>query len=151
MTGKYTGLALLLLALSTSAGAKVYRWVDADGKVHFGDRKPSGQKGQQAKDISKAVEQTNVDASSAERDKLESVFARETKEEKRYKQEQQQQRDQQSRAHQAACAKARKYLRTIQGRVYFVRKDGSEYTVSEKERQAMADKAKADIARHCGK
>lgn len=30
----------LLPALPSPAGAEVYRWTDAEGKVHFGDRKP---------------------------------------------------------------------------------------------------------------
>lgn len=38
---------LLIVAssvLSSYASAEVYRWVDANGKVHFGDRAPAGQK-----------------------------------------------------------------------------------------------------------
>ena len=122
--------------------------MDENGKVHFSDRKPSGQS-QQAKDISKSVQQTNVDSSTAERRKLESVFARETAEEKRYNREQQQRLNGNTAQHQQACTKARNYLKTIQGKVYFVRDDGSEYTISEKERQQLEAKVKADIAKNC--
>lgn len=34
-------LALVLAALSTAATAQAYRWVDENGKVHYGDRPPS--------------------------------------------------------------------------------------------------------------
>ncbi len=33
---------VLILLLSYSAAADVYRWVDKDGKVHFGDNPPKG-------------------------------------------------------------------------------------------------------------
>ncbi|CAG1021849.1 Glutaredoxin 3 [Methylococcales bacterium] len=36
---------LLVLALSASAGAEVYRWTDTDGKPHFGDKPPAGATG----------------------------------------------------------------------------------------------------------
>ena len=37
-------LCLVLLALPASANAQVYRWKDADGKVHYGDRPPEAEK-----------------------------------------------------------------------------------------------------------
>lgn len=33
---------LLMLAWSAAASAEVYRWTDAQGRVHFGDRPPAG-------------------------------------------------------------------------------------------------------------
>ena len=37
------GFALLLIAATPDVGAqKMYRWVDAQGNVHFGDRPPVG-------------------------------------------------------------------------------------------------------------
>lgn len=33
---------LLLAALAFAAHAQVYKWTDADGKVHYGDRAPDG-------------------------------------------------------------------------------------------------------------
>jgi len=38
-------LPLLTWALCAPAGAEVYRWTDADGKPHFGDKPPAGAKG----------------------------------------------------------------------------------------------------------
>ena len=39
---KVTTIALILgLALSTAATSQIYKWVDADGNVHYGDR-PTG-------------------------------------------------------------------------------------------------------------
>ena len=39
---KFTTIALILgLALSTAATSQIYKWVDAEGNVHYGDR-PTG-------------------------------------------------------------------------------------------------------------
>ena len=39
---KFTTVAMILgLALSTAATSQIYKWVDADGNVHYGDR-PTG-------------------------------------------------------------------------------------------------------------
>ncbi|MGL5947491.1 MAG: DUF4124 domain-containing protein [Aeromonas sp.] len=44
---KYIALGVVLAALVSGAalaqGGKVYRWVDAQGKVHYGDMAPAGQ------------------------------------------------------------------------------------------------------------
>lgn len=37
-----TACLLLLLILPALAGAEIYRWVDEDGDVHYGDRPPKG-------------------------------------------------------------------------------------------------------------
>jgi predicted secreted Zn-dependent protease len=39
----------LLLASSLAAGAQVFRWKDADGKVHYGDRPPEGVKAEETR------------------------------------------------------------------------------------------------------
>lgn len=38
--GPVRGLGLVLLVVCPAAQAEVYRWVDAQGRVHFEDRKP---------------------------------------------------------------------------------------------------------------
>jgi hypothetical protein len=35
-------LALLLLAAAAAHAQQLYRWVDKDGKVHYGDKPPAG-------------------------------------------------------------------------------------------------------------
>lgn len=37
-------LALLLIAAASPAHAQVYRWVDAEGRVHYTDKPPPGQR-----------------------------------------------------------------------------------------------------------
>ena len=49
---------LLVIVWSSAASAEVYKWVDENGKVHFGDRAPEKKS---AEEISAQLEKTNVD------------------------------------------------------------------------------------------
>src|SRR3954468_10195658 len=42
MGAKSICFAMLMLAVAGSAGAQMYKWVDADGKVRYGDTPPPG-------------------------------------------------------------------------------------------------------------
>ena len=42
MGAKSICLAMLLLSIAGSAGAQMYKWVDKDGKVRYGDTPPPG-------------------------------------------------------------------------------------------------------------
>lgn len=60
---KLTGMMLcsVLCVLSVPALAEVYKWVDENGKVHFGDRAPADKP---AENIADSLEKTNVDEAS---------------------------------------------------------------------------------------
>ena len=134
-------LLSLLLVTSVSAQAEVYRWTDANGKVHFGDKKA----GVSAENITEKVSKTNVDTSTAEHQKLESVFRKENDADREYKQQQAQPDPQRLRQ----CAEAKNYLNTINGRVYFVDKDGKEVKVTEEERKQRVKDMQQQINEHC--
>lgn len=131
----------LLLVASVSAHAEVYRWTDANGKVHFGDKKA----GASAENITEKVSKTNVDTSTAEHQKLESVFRKENDADREYKQQQAQPDTELLRK----CAEAREYLHTINGRVYFLDKDGKEVKVTEEERKQKVKDMQQQINEHC--
>ena len=63
----------LILVVSVNSSAEVYRWTDANGKVHFGDQKPKAT----AENITAKVKATNVDTSTNEHQKLETMFRKE--------------------------------------------------------------------------
>ena len=133
-------LGLLLIA-SVSTHAEVYRWTDANGKVHFGDKKA----GASAENITEKVSKTNVDTSTAEHQKLESIFRKENDADREYKQQQAQPNQELVRQ----CAEAKRYLNTINGRVYFVDKDGKEMKVTEEERKQRVIDVQQEIKEHC--
>lgn len=131
----------LLLATSVCAQAEVYRWTDANGKVHFGDKKA----GATAENITEKVSKTNVDTSTAEHQKLESVFRKENDADREYKQQQVQPNQELLRQ----CAEAKKYLDTINGRVMFIDDKGKDVKVTEEERKQRVKDMQQQINEHC--
>lgn len=139
-------VGLVIGLLVASAQAQVYQWRDADGKVHFSDKKP---KAEGAKDISHTVDKTNVDESTAERSKLERLFKQETPEEKAFSQQQAQVKQRESERQQAACEGARNNLKVLRGPVYFTNDDGSTYDVSQEEHKRRVATLEAEIRKYC--
>jgi len=139
-------VSLLLAGVSGPVSAEIYQWRDANGKLHFSDKKP---KQQAAKDISHTVGDINVDESALEREKLERLFKPETPEEKALRQKEAGRQAYREEKQQKQCDQARKYLDALQGPVYFVREDGSSYDISESERRQREQALKAKIRQYC--
>jgi hypothetical protein len=121
--------------------AEVYRWTDADGKVHYGDKKPKVA----AEDITEKVKQVNVDTSTAERQKLETIFRKENDADREYK-KQQAKPDVELLAW---CEETRRYLKDISGLVQFVDKDGKPVKVTMDERDQKVAETQALIKNRC--
>ena len=141
-------IAGLILVQVGTAEAEIYQWRDADGKLHFSDKKP---KNKEAKDISGELTPVNIDQSRDEREKLNRLYAPETPEEQALAEQQRQQQEQKKSERELACDKARKNLALLQGPVFFEREDGSTYTISETERKQRARDFQAMVEKHCGK
>lgn len=143
---KVASLILVLMVFSGQfALAQVYRWVDEQGNVHFGDKKP---KKQHVEDISSAVSKTNIDESSRTLKKLENVHAENEGERQVREGREKEDRNEQIRQ-KNICAGARRDLRILQGRVFFTDKDGKSYDISEAQRKIRAAKFEAEIRTHC--
>lgn len=137
-------LLCLIFLLSLNASAEVYRWTDADGKVHFGDKKS----GATAENITEKVKTTNVDTSTSEHQKLESIFRKENEADREYK-SQQQNGNQLEQAKTKRCIEAKDYLNKISGRVQFLDANGKPIHVSETERQEHVKKWQQAIKENC--
>lgn len=131
----------LLITASVCANAEVYRWTDANGKVHFGDKK----KGASAENITEKVSKTNVDTSTAEHQKLESVFRKENDADREYKKQQAQPDPELLRR----CAEAKDYLKDINGRVQFIDDNGNPVKVTEAERKQKVKDMQQQISERC--
>lgn len=139
--------AILLAGLLVlPATAEVYQWRDADGKVHFSDKKPQTRPAQV---ISASLQPLNLDESSTERQKLERLFKPETAAEKALREREAGEQAQRTRLRDERCTEARNYLQALQGPVFFVADDGSSYTISEAERQQQAAELAAQMREHC--
>jgi len=123
-------LALTVAALTTHAHAQIYRWVDEDGKVHYGDRPPRDNK--KVEDVSDKVKSVNVDTSTAEQQKLNRIFAKETMEEKHAETIREvEEADQRRRL----CQQANERLTVVRDHAfYYVDEQGNERDLSKEER-----------------
>jgi type I site-specific restriction endonuclease len=126
---------LLSLLASVVTHAEVYRWTDANGKVHYGDKKPKAA----AEDITEKVNQVNVDTSTEERKKLETIFRKENEADREFKREQ----AKPDAEFLAWCKETRRYLKNISGLVQFVDKDGKAIHVTEEQRTQKVEETKA--------
>lgn len=110
---------LLLVLISASLTAEVYRWVDDQGRVHFSDRPPGdtapgyggGREGQPARDPSQATPQVGIEAGRREKQQR-LLRALESERKEKEAAAEQARKKQAVRAHNCELARAR--LRTAQ-------------------------------------
>nr|WP_010131968.1 DUF4124 domain-containing protein [Microbulbifer agarilyticus] len=138
-------LALGVFATSPAMAGELYRWVDEDGKVHFGDRPPVEAKAESLEGQLKPVNS----AEPTQRQGLPNN-TRKNQIDQEYAARKQAEKAKQQRAQQKACNYARKQLKILQGPVYFVDAEGNESTISERQRVDEARKLEAQIRRNCG-
>ncbi|MCA0899945.1 MULTISPECIES: DUF4124 domain-containing protein [Microbulbifer] len=138
-------LAACAFTASPASAGELYRWVDKDGKVHFGDRPPAEAEAESLEGQLKPV-------NSAEPTRRQDFpnTTRKNQIDQEYAARKQAEKAKQQRAQQRACDYARKQLKILKGPVYFVDADGNESTISERERVAQARKLETQIRRNCG-
>lgn len=137
-------IALVLTAATVNAG-ELYRWVDDNGNVHFGDRPPQEAK---AEDIGDQLQPIN--AADATRNRKPAHSGQQHKLQRDYQNRKQRQQRQRQQQMARACQKARRNLRILQGRVAFIDDSGKEVKMTERERQRMAAELQREISRVCG-
>jgi len=131
---------------STPSHSEIYRWVDEQGKVHFGDKAHTNK---QAQDITRDTQLKNLDHSAQRTEQsLQQIDLRQQVQSAESQQRQSQTNPNAEKRVQA-CREAKQRLRILQGRVYFVDENGKEVSVSERERQQRADALGRDIKRYC--
>ena len=133
----------LALGLSPALHADVYRWTDAQGKVHFGDNKPKA--AVPADNITEQVKKTNRDTSGDEHEKMAQLFRKQNAADREYQQQQATPDPELLKR----CAEARKYLATISGRVQFLDDDGKPIPVTEEMRSKRVNEVKKTISNYC--
>jgi hypothetical protein len=145
-----TGLlaALVLTLVATVAAAEVYKWVDEDGKVHYGDRRPSAGGDARALDLPPAP---SKDADHAERSlqrrRLLDAFEAERDERRQAEAEAAAAR----REHDERCALVKRDLARFERAnvVYSHDQSGARIYMSDEERHEAAASARAWVEKHC--
>ena len=143
-------LACLLLAMAAPhAGAEgIYRWTDAQGRVHFGDRPPG--EGRSAP-IAAPVVPAAPAASEAERAERRQRLLDMYRDERIEKQEREAEEKAEEEDRRRRCAYARDRLARYEqsGRVYEPLPNGERRYLSEGERDAEIRTTRNEIARWC--
>lgn len=140
-----TGMGVIALLLAATASAEgLYRWVDADGKVHFGDRPPMEAKAENIGDDLRPI-----NSAEAARPQKSTRSGQQASVEQQYEARQRKEQQRRSQQLEHACRRAQRDLRRLQGRVAFVDKNGQEIKITERERQQHAARLKREITRVC--
>ncbi len=140
---------LLLSTFATAATAEVYRWVDEQGNVHFGDKPPASEAVDEVK-IRKAP--TPVPGSDpASRLEAQQKLLNAMREERILKQEAEREAAQQQAERQQKCQRARNELLDYErsSAIYNLDDEGNRIYMSGAERDAFIQKLRDDIHRHC--
>jgi hypothetical protein len=136
-------ILLILCAIALPAQAQVYKWVDANGNTQYGDMPPDVRKGE-----AKVITTTPTPKSSQQAlswEEKEREFRR-----RKIEQENMQPKDVPMPTSQQICASARQRIRRLDGTlVYRLDKNGERIYMEDKERAAIENQAKQDIANHC--
>jgi Domain of unknown function (DUF4124) len=140
-------ISLVLMMFAAAAAAQLYKWVDKDGKVRYGDTPPPGVKAAPLKGPSGSAAAPSA-ATKGEKDKLspEAAF-RKRQEEAAKDREKQAQSEGEAAAKKENCARAQEAVRTLESGQRIARTDskGERYYMEEaqiatelaKSRQAM--------------
>jgi hypothetical protein len=141
---------LLLGWASLVSGAGVYKWVDEQGRVHYGEKPPARTQAQEMQLKAAPLDDAPVEDEAARRDK-EQRLLRAFDEERTQKKEQQQKSREEQEQRQRNCVLARDRLRRYQNAssLYNLDKKGERRTLSEAERAASEQQARQDVARWC--
>jgi hypothetical protein len=136
-----------LLAVAMPLDAQVYRWVDAEGNVHYTDRPPPEV---DAERMSIEVQPTDLETTiEAQRDREENLSLRDQDREDDEHDAEAERRDRENLAR--SCQQARERVARIESarRLSRVDADGNRHTYDEAERAAALAEARAQVAEWC--
>jgi len=145
-----TRLLLILIIFATNpAQAAVYKWVDEEGKVHFGDR-PTSSQAEQIK-LKKGPKSPNTPAPATQQrhvtqQRMLDMYQQEREKKKAAKKKQEEEAAKMAQE----CADARDHLRQSEGaRLYENLPNGERRFFSDEERERKLSNLRAYIKRNC--
>jgi hypothetical protein len=142
-------IGFALATFVATAVAEVYRWTDAEGRVHYGDR-PSA--GSQSVPVGSGAPTGQPPASDAERLQRQQRMLDAYRQEREEKQQAEAKRKADDAERERNCAHARDALARYErsGVIYEPQADGSRRYLSEAERESAIRSAQSDVKRWCG-
>jgi len=139
-------LMIMLNFYSVYACAEIYKWVDEQGNINYGD-KPVVNSNEMQVDVK---DKGNVKISNTReknRQKLLDAYHQDQKRENKEKQEQKKQK----KKRQRDCVQAKDYMKTYERArsLYNLDKDGNRVTMTDKERKKSTAELKKYIQKNC--
>lgn len=150
-------LFLVILAAAAAAHAQAYKWVDADGKVRYGDTPPPGAKATALKPPSRAPAPAEKNDS---KDRKPGGKEKELTPEAAFQKRQQERQEAEQKAEKERadaeqkrqnCASAQTYLRTLQSGQRIVSTDaaGERAYMDDSQRQQAMERAQRSVGEWC--
>ncbi|KZZ78926.1 hypothetical protein A3767_01755 [Oleiphilus sp. HI0133] len=137
---------VVTMGLSTNSHAEVYKWVDEQGNIHFGDRPPVKE---QATNLSDTLQPLNLSTDLSNPNMIRNAEQSRKDALDRKAQEQHKRVNSASTAAQEYCKQAKKRLYDISGPVVFYDENGKAMNVTERERKRMEQELRAEIDKNC--
>jgi hypothetical protein len=144
MTGFAHGLVALILALAAPAAlAQVFKWVDENGRVHYGEKPPPGTKANALKPPAAAPNSPAApqDVQSQERE----FRGRQIK-----KREDETRQAQEAANREAQCGNAKDRLAIAERAALYRLEKGERVFYSDAEQKAEIENRRAAVTRYCG-
>jgi len=139
-------LLLTCLSLSSNVPAEIYKWVDDQGRTHYGD-KPVDEADSLQVDVSK---KGHMESSVDRAEKRQRLLNAMQEDRLKKQQEADKQREQQQQA-QRQCTLARDRLKKYEsvGYLYRLDKDGNRIVIPTEKRDQLTEKLRSDIRKNC--
>lgn len=147
-------IALLFMLLGTSSttlAGKIYKWTDSNGKVHYGERPPSGQANQQMKVPRKKPYGAAPAPKAGNKTDAASKFLESVSAERKEKKEAADKSAKEKEIADKNCSHARRRVASLKqgGRQFTVDEQGERTYLDDAAIQDRLKKAQADIAKWC--
>lgn len=147
-----TRLVLLLVLgwTSLASAAGVYKWVDAEGRTHYGENPPAGRPVQEMRLKDEAIVPSPPAGEAARRD-TERRLLRAFEEERAAKKAEQQKRRDEQAAREQRCRQARERLHSHQSArgLYRLDPQGNRQILTDAERAAAEQRLQQAVAEWC--
>ena len=144
----------LCMGLSQVAAAGVYRWVDEQGRVQFGDRPPAHKEAQQIelKTPPRSSSGSSPSQTPEQRREVRQKMLDAYRDEREQRQQQREQRAAEQARRQRACIEARDRLRLYRSTsaLYELDEQGNRRYLSDEGYEAALARARQEVQRLCG-
>ncbi len=141
-------ISFVLVFITTTVNAGVYKWTDENGNVHFGDR-PANKN--EATELIYDTESKSGITNSSGNNKERARMTKELENDRKERESNREERQVKKKKKQKRCKKAKKNVHFYQktNRIYKYNSNGERIYYSDKDREVKIKKYKNQVAKYC--